>query len=104
MGNQRLKILTLARRALEQQGGSLEERENLLKLLDLLSLSIEKYSTEYTESTEHLVQGLFDNRALFSHRAMAAILGVILKLPPVKRAMASRQMQSRYLERLLARR
>ena len=66
MGNQRLKILTLARRALEQQGGSLEERENLLKLLDLLSLSIEKYSTEYTESTEHLVQGLFDNRALLA--------------------------------------
>jgi len=46
---------------------------------------------------------IFDNRALFSHRAMAAILGVILKLPPVKRAMASRQVRSRYLEALLAR-
>jgi Na+-translocating ferredoxin:NAD+ oxidoreductase RNF subunit RnfB len=44
---------------------------------------------------------IFDNRALFSHRAMAAILGVILKLPPVKQAMASRQVRSRYLERLL---
>ena len=43
---------------------------------------------------------IFDNRALTSHRAMAAILGVILKLPPVKRAMASEQIQSRYLERL----
>ena len=32
---------------------------------------------------------IFDNRALVSHRAMAAILGVILKLPPVKRAMAA---------------
>jgi hypothetical protein len=33
---------------------------------------------------------------------MAAILGVILKLPPVKQALASRQLQSRYLERALA--
>jgi Na+-translocating ferredoxin:NAD+ oxidoreductase RNF subunit RnfB len=46
---------------------------------------------------------IFDNRALASHRAMAAILGVILRLPPVKRAMASRQMQSRYLEALVSR-
>jgi NAD-dependent dihydropyrimidine dehydrogenase PreA subunit len=44
---------------------------------------------------------IFDNQALFSHRAMAAILGVILKLPPVKQAMASRQMKSRYLETLI---
>ncbi len=44
---------------------------------------------------------IFDNNALTSHRAMAAILGVILKLPPIKQAMASRQMKSRYLERLL---
>jgi Na+-translocating ferredoxin:NAD+ oxidoreductase RNF subunit RnfB len=46
---------------------------------------------------------VFDNRALFSHRAMAAILGVILKLPAVERALASRQLRSRYLERLLSR-
>jgi ferredoxin len=44
---------------------------------------------------------IFDNQALASHRAMAAILGVILKLPPLKQAMASRQMKSRYLEQLL---
>lgn len=46
---------------------------------------------------------IFDNRALFSHRAMAAILGVILKLPPVKQAMASHQIKSRYLEALIRR-
>ncbi len=46
---------------------------------------------------------IFDNQALISHRAMAAILGVILKLPPIKQAMASRQMKSRYLETLIAR-
>jgi len=44
---------------------------------------------------------IFDTQALLSHRAMAAILGVILKLPPLKQAMASRQMKSRYLEALI---
>lgn len=43
---------------------------------------------------------IFDNRALFSHRAMAAILGSILRLGPVKRTLASKQLHSRYLERL----
>jgi ferredoxin len=46
---------------------------------------------------------IFDNQALFSHRAMAAILGVILKLPPFKQAMANRQLKSRYLEALIRR-
>jgi ferredoxin len=46
---------------------------------------------------------IFDNQALSSHRAMAAILGAILKLPPLRQAMASKQMKSRYLEYLLAR-
>jgi hypothetical protein len=34
---------------------------------------------------------------------MAAVLGVILQLPPVKQAMASRQLKSRYLEALMRR-
>ncbi len=46
---------------------------------------------------------VFDNQALASHRAMAAVLGVILKLPPIKQAMASKQMKSRYLEALITR-
>ena len=46
---------------------------------------------------------IFDNKALFSHRAMAAILSAILKMPPVKKAMASEQMKSVYLEKLIAR-
>jgi ferredoxin len=45
---------------------------------------------------------VFDNQAHRSHRAMAAILGVILKLPPAKQALASRQLRSRYLDRLLS--
>jgi len=46
---------------------------------------------------------IFDNQALASHRAMAAVVGVILKLPPLKQAMASKQMKSRYLDTLIAR-
>lgn len=46
---------------------------------------------------------IFDNDALASHRAMAAILSAILKLPPVKQAMASEQFKSKYLDRLIER-
>jgi ferredoxin len=44
---------------------------------------------------------IFDNRVLASHRAMAAVLGVILRLPPLKQALASKQVKSRYLEALI---
>ena len=44
---------------------------------------------------------IFDNRVLWSHRALAAVLGVVLKLPPFKQALASRQVKSRYLESLI---
>ncbi|MGI5835049.1 MAG: 4Fe-4S dicluster domain-containing protein [Chloroflexota bacterium] len=44
---------------------------------------------------------IFDEQALWSHRAMAAILGAILRLPPIHQALASRQMKSRYLEALI---
>ena len=46
---------------------------------------------------------IFDNRVLWNHRALAAVLGAILRIPPVKQALASRQVKSRYLESLLAR-
>jgi len=46
---------------------------------------------------------IFDNRALASHRAMAAVLGVVLRLAPVKQALASRQLKSRYLGAIIAR-
>jgi len=46
---------------------------------------------------------VFDNQAHWNHRAMAAVLGAVLALPPVKRAMASEQLRSRYLAWLLAR-
>lgn len=46
---------------------------------------------------------IFDNQVLHSYRALAAVLGVILRLPPIKQAMAGRQMKSRYLEALIDR-
>jgi len=46
---------------------------------------------------------IFDNRVLWSHRALAGVLGVILKLPPFKQVLASQQVKSRYLETLINR-
>lgn len=44
---------------------------------------------------------IFDNQVLWSHRALAGVLGVILRLPPIKQAVASEQVKSRYLETLI---
>jgi Pyruvate/2-oxoacid:ferredoxin oxidoreductase delta subunit len=46
---------------------------------------------------------LFDNRVLWHHRALAVVLGAILRLPPVARAMATDQVKSRCLEALALR-
>jgi hypothetical protein len=46
---------------------------------------------------------IFDKQVMFSHRAMAAVLGAILKLPPLKQALASQQFKSRYLASLIRR-
>ncbi|MCK4507685.1 MAG: 4Fe-4S binding protein, partial [Desulfuromonadales bacterium] len=46
---------------------------------------------------------IFDNQVLWSHRALAAMLGVILRLPPVMRVLASEQIGSRYLGTLCER-
>jgi ferredoxin len=45
---------------------------------------------------------IFDNQAFANHRAMAAVFGVILKLPPLKQIMASKQFKSIYLDKLLS--
>lgn len=44
---------------------------------------------------------IFDNQAHKSHKAMATILASILKLSPVHKVMASKQMKSVYLAKLL---
>ncbi len=46
---------------------------------------------------------IFDNQVLWSHRALAGVLGVILKLPPLKQVLALQQVKSRYLEKLISR-
>lgn len=45
---------------------------------------------------------IFDNQAFANHRAMAAVFGVILKLPPIKQILASKQFKSIYLDKLLS--
>ncbi len=46
---------------------------------------------------------IFDNQVLQSHRALAALLGAILRLPPIQRFLAGRQLRSRYLATLVNR-
>ena len=41
---------------------------------------------------------IFDNKVMASHRALAALLGAVLKLPPLKQAMANEQMKSRFVQ------
>ena len=45
---------------------------------------------------------IFDNQAFANHRAMAAVFETILKLPPMKQALASKQLKSVYLDKLLS--
>ena len=45
---------------------------------------------------------IFDNQAFANHRAMAAVFQVILNLPPLKQALASKQFKSVYLDKLLS--
>ena len=66
MGDNRLKILEDARRALNEQGGSPVELEYLLKLLNILSASIEKYFPDNNENPQQLHRDLIDNKALLS--------------------------------------
>jgi ferredoxin len=49
---------------------------------------------------QHLV---FDSQVLWHHRALAAVLGVILRLPPIHQVLATHQVKSRYLETLIER-
>jgi diguanylate cyclase (GGDEF)-like protein len=66
MGDIRLKILAEARRRLEQEDSSPLEREYILKLLEILTASLEDHSRDSTENMEFLSRGLIDNRALLA--------------------------------------
>jgi ferredoxin len=47
---------------------------------------------------QHLI---WDNRVLFSHRALAAVFGVILKLPALQQSLANSQLGSKYLNTMM---
>jgi diguanylate cyclase (GGDEF)-like protein len=66
MGDNRLKILAEARGFLEKQGGSASDRETLLKLLDILTAALERYSPEDISNTKGIARELINNRALLA--------------------------------------
>ena len=49
---------------------------------------------------QHLI---WDNRALSSHRALAAVVGAILRLPSVQQSLAASQLGSKYLDAMISR-
>ncbi len=49
-----------------------------------------------------LAELLVDGQSSYGYRAVAGILGAVLRLPPLKQALASRQVRSRYLDQMLA--
>lgn len=52
--------------------------------------------------TNKLQNLFFDNQAHFRHRAMASIVGAILRLPPAKQILASKQVKSKYILKLIS--
>jgi diguanylate cyclase (GGDEF)-like protein len=66
MGDLRLRILAEARNILEKEGGSQTERETLVKLLDILTVALEKLSPDDNESIQVAARQLFDNRSLLA--------------------------------------
>lgn len=43
---------------------------------------------------------IFDNQSLWTHNALRRLVGAVTALPPVRRALASRQLQSRFVQAL----
>src|SRR5918996_6005612 len=66
MADYRLTILNEARNILAKEVDSESERETLLKLLDILTSSLERISPEDHHGIEHIARGLINNRALLA--------------------------------------
>ena len=66
MGDNRLRILAEARGFLEKQGGSASDRETLLKMLDILTAALERYSPDDNSNTQGIARELINNRALLA--------------------------------------
>ena len=86
-------------RACPEGNISLQERENRL----IPPLNGVHRAVAMAVERGRLQDLIFDNRILKSHRAMAAVLKVILNLPPAKQILASGQLKSKYLETILRR-
>lgn len=65
MNEQTLKVLTDARHILDENNIPRDERDVLIKLIGILSISLEKYSHNHADAT-NLAQALIDNRALLA--------------------------------------
>lgn len=66
MGDNRLRILTEARRILEEQDVSETERNFLVKLLDILTIAADKHMPGDSENLQTLAEQLISNHALLS--------------------------------------
>src|SRR5215210_1157036 len=66
MGDNRLKILAEARSFLEKQGGSVQDREALVGLIDVLTATLERYSPDDIQNTQGIARELINNRALLA--------------------------------------
>jgi len=66
MGDHRLRILAEARTILEKEGGSQSEIEILVKLLDILTASLEKLSPGDNDSIQAIAHQLINNRSLLA--------------------------------------
>lgn len=104
MADLRLRILTEARNILEQGGGSDSEKESLVKLLDILTASLEKLSPGDNGSIEAVARELICNRSLLATlkqqsdeldalKKLSINLTSSLDLPDVLDAVASEAMR-----------
>jgi diguanylate cyclase (GGDEF)-like protein len=66
MGDPRFKILAEARRILEEQNVSPVERETLVKLLDILTVAMERYPAQHEDVLQNLSEQLISHQALLS--------------------------------------
>lgn len=66
MGDLRLRILAEARGILEREGGSQNEKESIVKLLDILTASFEKLFPDDTDSIHIIARELINNRSLLA--------------------------------------
>ncbi len=66
MGDTRLKILTDARRILDEQDVSSADRDTLIKLLDILTAALERQPDSDSDSLQSISDQLISNHALIS--------------------------------------